>query len=158
LRTTCGQTKKNTVRSLTRKEIKAAHRQVATHGTTSLKRFRDRVNLQDATELVPVLDVFLVGPIEIVKVLLYGDVEHVPCRILRWVAFPPLGLLTQTIEFGDRRVRRSILELGVLREKTLQRRFNAQWPDNEIVVVGLHRKWVVKRDDSEARRCHRIAC
>jgi len=102
-----------------------AHKQVATHGATSLKCFRNRVNLQDTTELLPVIDVFLIGPIEVVKFLLYGDVEHVPRHLLLWVVLSPLGLLAQTIEFGNGRVRRLRLELGVLREKTFQWCFNA---------------------------------
>jgi hypothetical protein len=70
-----------------------------------LERFRNRVDLQDTTEFVPVLDIILVRPIQVVEFLLYGDVEVVARVLLLWVVSSPFLLLAQTIEFGNGRTR-----------------------------------------------------
>ena len=49
-------------KTLLSNEIRGS-KQVATHSATFSKSVRNRVDSQDTTELVPVVDVFFVGPI-----------------------------------------------------------------------------------------------
>jgi hypothetical protein len=74
---------------------------------------------------LPIVDVFLVGPIEVVEFSLDGKVEFSACGFPLWVALLPFVFLAQPVEFGNGRVLRLGLELGILREKPLQRRLNA---------------------------------
>jgi hypothetical protein len=52
------------------------------------------------TEPAPVLDVFIIGPIQVVEFPLYGEVESVAHILPFRIVFSPLVLLAQTIEFG----------------------------------------------------------
>jgi len=107
------------------------------NSATSSKFDRNRVDFQDMTEPAPVLDVVLVGPIQIVEFLLYGGVESVAHILPFRVVFLPLVLLAQTTEFGKGRKRRSVLELGKLREKRLQWCGIAGWPRTAAVVLVI---------------------
>jgi len=70
--------------------------------TASLKGLRSWVDFQDMAEFVPVVNIFLVRPIQTGKFHFHGDAELLPSGIpLRIVSFP-LVCLAQTIEFGTR--------------------------------------------------------
>jgi hypothetical protein len=55
---------------------------------------------------LPIVDVFLVGPIEVVEFSLDGKVEAIACGFLLWVALLPVVFLAQPVEFGNGRVLR----------------------------------------------------
>ena len=55
------------------------------------------------TEPAPVLDVFFVGPIQVVEFPLHGEVESVSHILPFRSIFSPVVLLAQTIEFGKGR-------------------------------------------------------
>jgi hypothetical protein len=74
---------------------------------------------QDTAKFVPVLDIILVRPIQVVEFLLYCSVEVVARVLLLWVVFSPFVLLAQTIEFGNGRLPRLGSEPGILREENL---------------------------------------
>jgi hypothetical protein len=90
-------------KTLSRNEIRGP-KQVVTHSTTFSKGVRNRVDSQDTTELVPVVDVLFVGPIYIIEFLLDGGAESVPRSFLFRVVFVPIVFLAQTIEFGNGRI------------------------------------------------------
>jgi hypothetical protein len=116
----CGAANRKKKKTLSRNGKLEGRRRVATHGATFSKGVRNGVDSQDTTELVPVVDVLFVGPIQIVEFFLDGDVESEPRGSRFQVVFVPIVFLAQTVEFGNGRTGRLRLEFGVLREKALQ--------------------------------------
>jgi hypothetical protein len=104
-----------------RKTIKSeirGHEQVTTHRAAFFECVWNWVDSQGTAELVPV-DIFLIGPKYVEKLLLDGSIE--------FVADMFLILLAEAGEFGNMGFGRVITELGVLSEKPLEGCYPAQW-------------------------------
>jgi hypothetical protein len=83
-------------RTLTRR-----FRELTTHSTAFPKGIGRRVDLQDVAELVPVVDVLLIGSIEVVKLLLHSKLESFARSFpLRITSFPVI-CLAQAVKFND---------------------------------------------------------
>ena len=76
--------------------------QLGTHSTALAKGFWNGVYPQDMTELVPVVDVFLIGPIECGKFLLHSKVEFMARGCPLFIISLPVVLLAKAIEFDNR--------------------------------------------------------
>jgi hypothetical protein len=92
-----------------------------THHLALLKSVRNRVYSQDMTELVPVVDVFLVGPVQGVEFLFHSSAEFMARSFLLLVVFPPPPIfLAKPFEFKNGRILGLILEFRISREEFLQ--------------------------------------